>query len=129
MVSLFNGISTFVGYLKGAHTFPNGICPKVNVIDRLEFELAYGNVTVQHVNHYTKGDSLCMGKKDLIHVWRLTMAKECNRLDALAMVRTQSKRRKILNSNKEVLRLKIDLVSHLFRGKKKKQEEMHPYRR
>ena len=55
-MSLFNGISTFVGYLmpkqlwyyltyrwedKGVHTFPKGISPKVNVIVRLEYELAY----------------------------------------------------------------------------------------
>ena len=26
---------------KGVHTFPNGICPKVNVIAQLEYELAY----------------------------------------------------------------------------------------
>ena len=26
---------------KEVHTFPKGICPKVNVITRLEFELAY----------------------------------------------------------------------------------------
>ena len=26
---------------KGVHTFPKGICPKVNVIARLEYELAY----------------------------------------------------------------------------------------
>ena len=26
---------------KGVYTFPKGICPKVNVIVRLEFELAY----------------------------------------------------------------------------------------
>ena len=25
----------------GVHTFPKGICPKVNVIARLEYELAY----------------------------------------------------------------------------------------
>ena len=62
LVSLFNGISTLFRlfnaktillegqswyYLthswedKGVHTFPNGICPKVNVIARLEYELAY----------------------------------------------------------------------------------------
>ena len=61
-VSLFNGISTFVGYSnaksilleeekccylthrwqdKGVHTFPKGICPKVNAIVWLELELAY----------------------------------------------------------------------------------------
>ena len=58
---LFNGISTFSGYL-----MPNpskkknktvispidkeGICPKVNVIARLEFDFA-----VQRFNHYTRG--------------------------------------------------------------------------
>ena len=32
----------------GAHTFPKGICQKVNVIARLEYELA-----AHHFNHYT----------------------------------------------------------------------------
>ena len=32
-----------------------GISPKVNVIAQLEFELAYGNVTVQHVCHNFTG--------------------------------------------------------------------------
>ena len=62
LVSLFNGISTIfrlfnaksilleeqLGYYlshswenKGVHTFPKGICPKMNVIVRLEYELAY----------------------------------------------------------------------------------------
>ena len=70
LVSLFNGISTFVGYLmpklfslknylthywedKGVHTFPKGICPKVNVIARLEYELAYYDSVVHRFNHYT----------------------------------------------------------------------------
>ena len=35
------------------HTFPNGICPKVNVIARLEFELAYYDSVVHRFNHYT----------------------------------------------------------------------------
>ena len=69
-VSLFNGISTFVGYLmpnpfssknssgtiwedKGVHTFPKGICPKVNVIARLKYELAYSESVVHPLNHYT----------------------------------------------------------------------------
>ena len=34
---------------KGVHTFPKGICPKVNVIERLEYELAYYDSAV----HYT----------------------------------------------------------------------------
>ena len=31
------------------HTFPKGICPKVNVIAQMEFEIAY--FEVQHFNH------------------------------------------------------------------------------
>ena len=71
-VSLFNGISTLFRlfnakailleeqyYLthswedKGVHTFPKGICPKVNVIAQLENELAYYDSTVHRFNHYT----------------------------------------------------------------------------
>ena len=37
----------------GVHTFPNGICPKVNMIARMKFKLAYYDSTVQHFNHYT----------------------------------------------------------------------------
>ena len=33
------------------HTFPKGISPKVNIIVQLEFELAYINVTIQHIGH------------------------------------------------------------------------------
>ena len=35
------------------HTFPKGICPKVNVIARLEYELAYYDSAVYRFNHYT----------------------------------------------------------------------------
>ena len=38
---------------KGVHTFPKGICPKVNVIVRLEYELAYYDSIVHRFNHYT----------------------------------------------------------------------------
>ena len=74
LVSLLNGISTFVGYFnakailleeqlwyylthswedKGVHTFPKSICPKVNLIARLKYELTYNDSTVHHFNHYT----------------------------------------------------------------------------
>ena len=74
LVSLFNGTSTLFRlfnakailleeklwyYLthswkdNGVHTFPKGICPKVNVIARLEFELAYYDSAVHRFNHYT----------------------------------------------------------------------------
>ena len=73
-LSLFNGISTLYWlfnakaillekrgwyYLthswedKRVHTFPKGICPKVNVIARLEYELAYNDSAVHRFNHYT----------------------------------------------------------------------------
>ena len=75
LVSLFNGISTFMGYLqlfyftiseekqqwyflthswkdKGFHNIPKGIRPKVNIIAQLEFELAYYDVTMQHISYY-----------------------------------------------------------------------------
>ena len=74
LVSLFNGISTLFRlfnakailleeqywyYLthswedKGVHIFPKGICPKVNVIARLEYELTYYDSAVHRFNHYT----------------------------------------------------------------------------
>ena len=74
LVSLFNGISTLFRlfnakaillekqlwyYLthsredKRVNTIPKGICPKVNVIARLEYELAYYESAVHRFNHYT----------------------------------------------------------------------------
>ena len=61
LVSLFNGISTFVGYLmpkpffsknsRGTiYTFPKCICLKVNEIARLQYELAYYDSTVPRFN-------------------------------------------------------------------------------
>ena len=74
LVSLFNGISTFFRlfnakailleeqywyYLtyswedKGVHSFPKSICPKVNVIALLEYELAYYDSAVHRFSYYT----------------------------------------------------------------------------
>ena len=73
MVSLFNGISTFLGYLMSNPSsykkccgtiYPiagkirgfipsKDICPKVNIIVQLEFELTYYNSAVYRFNHYT----------------------------------------------------------------------------
>ena len=36
----------------GVHTFPKGICPKVKVIARLGYELAYYDSAVHRFNHY-----------------------------------------------------------------------------
>ena len=38
--------------------FPKGICPKVIVIARLEFELTYNDSVVYGFNHYTKNNTL-----------------------------------------------------------------------
>ena len=65
----FNGVLTFMGYiipkrslLKDSwdgncvfHTFPKGICLKVNIIAQLEIELTYYDVAVQLVIHYAMG--------------------------------------------------------------------------
>ena len=45
---------------KGVHTFPKGICPKVNVIARLEYELAYYDSAVHRFNHYTTRTLPCI---------------------------------------------------------------------
>ena len=37
---------------KGVHTFPKSICPKVNIIARLEDELAYYDSAVHRFKHY-----------------------------------------------------------------------------
>ena len=39
------------------HIFPKVISRQVNVIPSLEFELAYNDVAMQHVSHYTMGTS------------------------------------------------------------------------
>ena len=46
---------------KGVHTFPKGICLKVNVIARLEYELAYYDSAVHRFNHYTTRTPLIKG--------------------------------------------------------------------
>ena len=38
---------------KRVHTFPKGICPKMNVTAQLEFELAYYDSALQRFNYYT----------------------------------------------------------------------------
>ena len=43
---------------KRVHAFPKYISLKVNLIAQLEFELAYYDVVVPHINPYTMGDSL-----------------------------------------------------------------------
>ena len=40
---------------KVIHTFLKSIGPKVNLIDRLEFELAYYDVAVEYISHYATG--------------------------------------------------------------------------
>ena len=37
------------------HSFPKGINQQPNVMARLEFELVYNDVAVQHVRHYITG--------------------------------------------------------------------------
>ena len=57
---------------KGVHTFPKGICPKVNIIVQLEFKFMCFNFADYRSNHYTTGIPLC---RDLCHCCQLTMVK------------------------------------------------------
>ena len=45
-------IQLIAGEIVSLHNFPNCICLKVNIIARLEFELAYCDIAIQHVSHY-----------------------------------------------------------------------------
>ena len=49
-------VNHYQPFLKGIHL-------KVNIIEQLEFELAYNYVTVQLVSHYTYGDPPRIKKK------------------------------------------------------------------
>ena len=62
---------------KGVHTFPNGICPRLNVIERLEFELAYYDPAVQRYNHYTTVIA-CIGRQFKTIIQWLTLSSECS---------------------------------------------------
>ena len=47
-------------YYRLVHNFPQGICPKVKVIGRLELELAYYDSAVQRFNHNTTGTPIML---------------------------------------------------------------------
>ena len=49
---------------KSVDIFPNSISLKVNVIARIEFELAYYDVAIQPLKHYATGTSL--GKRIVV---------------------------------------------------------------
>ena len=51
------------------HAFPKSICPKVNVIARLEFELAFYESAVHRFNHYTTRTPphWCCGERAVWH--------------------------------------------------------------
>ena len=48
-----NNYTTGTSVDKGVHTFSKSDCPKVNVIARVEYELAYYDSAVYRFNHYT----------------------------------------------------------------------------
>ena len=57
-------IKSIVWGKKGVHAFPKCIRSKVSVIARLEFEPAYYDVAVQHVNHYATDPTNFEGGKE-----------------------------------------------------------------
>ena len=48
-------MTSTAGRDKEDHIFSKDISPKVNVIEEVEFEIAYYDVLVKYVNHYTTG--------------------------------------------------------------------------
>ena len=50
---------------KRVHVFPKGICLKVNIIERVEFELTYCHSADQRFNHYATRKSDEMRKMSL----------------------------------------------------------------
>ena len=61
----------------GVHTFPKGICPKVNVIARLEYERAYYDSAVHRFNHYTMRTPPGQLENDFIHSYMHTYIYIC----------------------------------------------------
>ena len=57
----------------GIHTFLKGICPKVNVIARLEYELAYNDSAVHRFNHYTARTSQTLIETSMINKMLITI--------------------------------------------------------
>ena len=55
---------------KEVHTFLKDICLKVNVIARLEHELAYYDSAVHHFNHYTRRTPPEMALNKEIYVFK-----------------------------------------------------------
>ena len=58
---------------KEVHTFLKDICPKVNVIERVETELAYYDPSIHSFNHYTTRTPMKYGKYFMIVINRLEM--------------------------------------------------------
>ena len=63
-----------MGVNKGVHTFPKGICPKVNIIAWLALELPNYIVVVQYTHHYAMENTefktvVMLLKIDLVSVW------------------------------------------------------------
>ena len=77
---------------KGVHTFLKGICPKVNVIARLEYELAYYDSTAHRFNHYTTRTP----RFRICRLHHLQRSKTLHYLDIIHISQTES-----WSSNKE----------------------------
>ena len=48
----------FEGYYR-VHAFSERISPKIKILTRMKFELAYYDVTIKHTNLYTIGRLFC----------------------------------------------------------------------
>ena len=66
---------------KGFRTFSKCICPKLNVIVRLEFELAYYDVVVENVNYYSTGTFPKTSKINLFDLEGKTQSDKIDTID------------------------------------------------
>ena len=82
-----SGISVLAARHDDDDTFPNDICPKVNVIARLEYERAFYKPTIQRFNHYPPRTPLyCVKGKDavdhsILTRWFKKFRSGCKNLD------------------------------------------------
>ena len=98
--------------IKGILSISKAICLKVNAVGRLRFEIAYNDVSVQHVSHNTSGTpnkkTYVLGRtQNCIWSW-VSSSEDIGKLLFIdipfklfwqGLVWNQSKRRTILNTN------------------------------
>ena len=75
---MLNSTTLIPGRIREVIPLFKSICPKVNVIARLEFEIAYYDSAVQRINHYTtKTHPYFLGKKEEKYLFGDKIIQNC----------------------------------------------------